>query len=73
MGFFPVDKRSIEYLVQTGRDEHSIRMIESYLKANMMFSTEDDCPSFSEILELDLSTVTPCVAGKIAQLFKILL
>lgn len=37
VGFFPVDKRTISYLEQTGRDAHSLRRIEKYLLAVRMF------------------------------------
>jgi len=65
-GFFAVDAKSVEYLRQTGRSSEKINAIEAYLKANNMFrdfeNTEQD-PVFSEIVELDLSTVVPCCSG----------
>ena len=64
MGFFPVDKKTLEYLRQTGRDETKISRIESYLKAVGLFQTYDEPIKYSgEVMELDLSTVVPCVAG----------
>lgn len=65
VGFFPVDSNSIEYLRLTGRDESNIAYIEAYLKAQGLFrdykSGED--PVFSDVLELDLGTVQPAMAG----------
>ncbi|MBV9251149.1 MAG: aconitate hydratase AcnA [Acetobacteraceae bacterium] len=63
-GFFPVDKRSLEYLRLTGRDEHRVALVEAYLKAQGMFreSGQPD-PVFTDTLELDLSTVQPSLAG----------
>ncbi|MCK8785257.1 aconitate hydratase AcnA [Roseomonas sp. NAR14] len=63
-GFFPVDKATIEYLRLSGRDEHRIRLVEAYAKAQNMFrdaNTPD--PVFTDTLELDLSTVQPSLAG----------
>ncbi|MBS1036416.1 aconitate hydratase AcnA [Gluconobacter cerinus] len=63
-GFFPVDALALDYLRQTGRDEHRIALVEAYLRAQGMFrdaSTPE--PVFSSTLSLDLSTVTPSLAG----------
>ncbi|XP_038057979.1 cytoplasmic aconitate hydratase-like isoform X2 [Patiria miniata] len=66
VGFFPVDQNSIAYLRQTGRDETQIACIEAYCKANHMFrdfNNSDQDPVFSEVVELDLSTVRSCISG----------
>ncbi len=63
-GFFPVDALALDYLRQTGRDEHRIALTESWLRAQGMFrdaSTPE--PVFSDVLTLDLGTVTPCISG----------
>ncbi len=63
-GFFPVDALTLEYLHQTGRDEHRIRLTEAYLKAQGMFRDADSPePVFTDTLELDLSTIEPSLAG----------
>jgi aconitate hydratase len=63
-GFFPVDKVALDYLRLTGRDEHHIKVIEAYLRAQGMFheSGAPD-PVFSDTIELDLGTVVPSMAG----------
>jgi aconitate hydratase len=67
MGFFPIDSRTMEYLRNTGRSEDKIALTEAYLRANMMFIDHNDEkqvePEYSEGMELDLSTVVPCVSG----------
>jgi len=65
MGFFPVDKRTVEYLVQTSRDAQTVAYIEQYLRAQNMFVESDKAANivFTDVLELDLSTIVPCVAG----------
>ncbi|MGI4976856.1 MAG: aconitate hydratase AcnA [Janthinobacterium lividum] len=63
-GFFPVDALTLEYLRQTGRDEDRVALTEAYLRAQGMFrdaSTPE--PVFTDTLELDLSTVEPCLSG----------
>lgn len=67
VAFFPVDNKTIGYLKQTGRNVQLTSYVQEYLKAVKMFrhdfndSTED--PEFSQVLELDLSSVTPSVSG----------
>ncbi|KAI7813866.1 cytoplasmic aconitate hydratase [Triplophysa rosa] len=64
--FFPVDEISVEYLKQTGRDLEKLSYIAQYLKAVGMFrdysNTAQD-PHFTQVVELDLSTVVPCCSG----------
>jgi aconitate hydratase len=63
-GFFPVDAKTLEYLRLTGRDEARIELVEAYLRAQGMFLDETTPePVFTDILELDLSTVVPSLAG----------
>lgn len=64
MGFFPVDQETLNYLRLTGRDEKQIALVEAYYKANGMFRTDDTPdPVFTDVIELDLSTVVPSLAG----------
>ena len=63
-GFFPVDNATLAYLHLSGRDEHRIALVEAYCKAQGLWrdsSTPD--PVFTDVLELDLSTVQPSLAG----------
>jgi len=63
-GFFPVDQKTLDYLHLTGRDEARIELVEAYLKAQGMFrdaGTPD--PVFTDLVELDMSTVVPSLAG----------
>jgi len=61
-GFFPVDQLTLDYLKLSGRDEHRIKLVEAYSKAQGLWRTDVD-PSFTDTLELDLSTVQPSLAG----------
>ncbi|MBV8911933.1 MAG: aconitate hydratase AcnA [Acetobacteraceae bacterium] len=63
-GFFPVDSATIDYLRQTGRDEARIALVEAYCKAQGMWVDRDTAePVFTDVLELDLSSVLPSIAG----------
>lgn len=63
-GFFPVDKETIKYLELTGRDQHTINLVEAYAKAQGMWYDKDSAdPVFTDVLHLDLDTVEPSLAG----------
>jgi aconitate hydratase len=64
MGFFPVDDQTLVYLRQTGRPDDLIELVERYCRAQGLFRLAGAPePLFQETLELDLSTVRPCLAG----------
>jgi len=63
-GFFPVDERTMEYLRLTGRDEQALQGVESFAKAQgLWYNSEDAEKSYTAVLELDLSSVEPALAG----------
>jgi aconitate hydratase len=62
-GFFPVDEQTLEYLRLTGRSEERVALVEAYCKENMLWHTPEDHPTYSSVVELDLSTVVPSLAG----------
>ncbi len=62
--YFPVDHETLAYLRLTGRSAELIELVETYYKSQHLFRRDDiPAPQFSDILELDLSTVEPSVAG----------
>jgi len=64
IGFFPVDSETLNYMRLTGREDSQIELVEAYYKAQGMFRTDDTPdPVFTDILELDLSTIVPSLAG----------
>ncbi|NCD32155.1 MAG: aconitate hydratase AcnA [Spartobacteria bacterium] len=64
MGFFPIDQMTLDYLRDTGRSEEQIALVEAYCKAQGLFRTTDSPdPEYDALLELDLSSVKPSVAG----------
>ncbi len=64
MGFFPVDAETLEYLRFTNRDPHLVALVEAYAKEQGLFRTDGSPePLYGEMVELDLGTVTPSMAG----------
>ena len=60
---FPVDAVTLDYLRLTGRSEHQIKLVEAYTKEQGMWHEPDQEPTYSQILELDLGSVEPSIAG----------
>ncbi|MEO8368560.1 MAG: aconitate hydratase AcnA [Candidatus Solibacter sp.] len=64
MGFFPVDRETLDFLRFTNRDAALVDLVEAYTKEQGLFrSDETPDPVFVDTLELDLATVTPSMAG----------
>lgn len=64
MGFFSIDEKTLEYLKMTGRKEKEIAQVKEYLAAQQMFGIPRKGEvDYTKVLELDLKTVAPCVAG----------
>ena len=63
-GFFPVDERTLEYMRLTGREDEAILGVEEYCKAQgLWYDVNDSEKSYTALLELDLNTVQPALAG----------
>jgi len=64
MGYFPIDEESCRYLALTGRSEEHIAAFRNYYTAQGMFGIPKKGDiSYTKVLELDLSTIKPSVAG----------
>ena len=64
MGFFPVDEKTIEYFEGTGRTRAEIEAFEAYFKAQKMFGVPlASAIDYTQVVKLDLSTVTPSLSG----------
>jgi aconitate hydratase len=67
MGYFPIDKQTIDYLKLTGRDPANIQLIEQYLREQGMFVKHDGSqpePVYSgELMHLDLASIQPSLSG----------
>jgi len=60
-GFFPIDDETLKYLSFSGRDKHSIEIVEKYAKEQGLWASDNI--EFSETLSLDMSTVVPTISG----------
>jgi aconitate hydratase len=64
IGFFPVDKVTLDFLRFTGRDEETVALVEAYCKAQGLFWQPGAAePEFTDLIELDLGSVLPSLAG----------
>jgi len=64
MGFFPVDEKTLEYFRATGRNSEQIDTIRSYYQAQQMFGIpRAGDVDYSTVIDLDLTTINPSVAG----------
>ena len=61
-GFFPVDDETLDYLSLTNRHEHR-ELVERYTKAQGLWHDGSSQPHFNKVLELDLESVRPSLAG----------
>ena len=62
LGFFPIDDKTIDYLKITNRQDRA-ELIKTYARSLGLFYTGDQEPEYTDVVELDLATVVPCVAG----------
>ena len=59
----PIDRMTLDYLALTGRAPAQVDLVEAYAKAQGLFASETDDPVYSGVVELDLATVEPSIAG----------
>src|SRR5262249_49341408 len=62
-GFFPVDADAVKYLKATGRSPERVALVEAYCKAQGLWREGHVQPEFTAVLELDLGSVEPSLAG----------
>ena len=62
-GFFPVDADTIKYLKATGRSADRVALVEAYSKAQGLWRERGVRPAYTDVLQLDLSTVEASMAG----------
>ncbi len=63
VGFFPVDEQTLKYLRLSGRDEALIETVEQYCKIQGLWRDDARVITYADVLELDMSTVEPALAG----------
>ena len=60
---FPIDEETIRYLKLSGRSASHVELVEKYSKAQNLWRTEGQEPNYTDVIELDLSAVEPCLSG----------
>jgi aconitate hydratase len=71
--YFPIDEKTLEYMRKSNRSEEQVKLVEDYCKTNMLWRTGTENIAYTDIVELDLSTIQPAVAGPKRPQDKILL
>ena len=62
LGFFPIDAKTIAYLKNTGRSRQALRS-EAYARANRLFYDASQTCDYTTVINFDLGSVEPCLAG----------
>jgi len=60
-GFFPIDDETLKYLKFSGRDQHTVEIVEKYAKEQGLWASND--LEFTDVISLDMSTVVPTISG----------
>ena len=71
--YFPIDNKTLEYMRRSNRSEEQIQLVEDYCKANLLWRTGTENINYTDIVELDISSIEPTVAGPKRPQDKILL
>ncbi|HEX6849536.1 MAG TPA: aconitate hydratase AcnA [Chitinophagaceae bacterium] len=61
--YFPVDDKTLEYMRKSNRTEVHVKLVEDYCKTNMLWRTGTETINYTDVVELDLTTIEPTVAG----------
>src|SRR5690606_25613139 len=61
--YFPIDGQTLEYMRRTNRSEEQINLVEEYCKSNLLWRTGREEIEYTDVVELDLSTLQPTVSG----------
>ncbi len=60
---FPIDEETLRYLRLTGRSDGQVALVEKFAKVQGLWHDPGAAPRFSQLVELDLSTVVPSISG----------
>ena len=71
--YFPIDDKTLEYMRKSNRSEEQVKLVEDYCKANLLWRTGAEDINYTDVIEMDISTIEPTVAGPKRPQDKILL
>ncbi len=60
---WPIDNKTIEYLYNSNRPNYLLKKVEKYSKENLLWNKDSDKIKYSDIIEFNLSSVTPTISG----------
>tara|TARA_B100000674_G_scaffold34186_1_gene23826 strand:+ start:15 stop:2684 length:2670 start_codon:yes stop_codon:yes gene_type:complete len=60
-GFFPIDNETLKYLRFSGRDEHTVSIVENYAKEQGLWASDNI--QFTDKVSLDMSSIVPTISG----------
>ncbi|MCS7184503.1 MAG: aconitate hydratase AcnA [bacterium] len=63
VGFFPVDEKTLDYLLKTGRSKELVDRVKFYTNAQGLFYKGDEEIDYVDVIEVDLNSIEPTVAG----------
>lgn len=61
--YFPIDDKTLEYMHKSNRSDEQIKLVEDYCKINLLWRTGSEDISYTQVVELDMNTIQPTVAG----------
>lgn len=61
--YFPIDDQTLDYMDRTNRSPEQINLVKEYCQENMLWRTGNEEIEYSQVVELDLNTLEPTVAG----------
>lgn len=61
--YFPIDDQTLDYMARTNRSTAQIELVRKYCQENMLWRTGNEEIEYSRVVELDLTTLEPTVAG----------
>ncbi|WP_430615577.1 aconitate hydratase AcnA [Flavobacterium sp. JP2137] len=61
--YFPIDNQTLNYMRKTNRSEEQVQLVETYCKENLLWRVDEDKIEYSHVLELNLDTLIPTIAG----------
>ena len=71
--YFPIDDKTLEYMRKSNRSEENIKLVEDYCKINLLWRTGAEDIIYTDVVELNLASIEPTVAGPKRPQDKILL
>ena len=63
VGYFPIDARTLDYLRATGRDRSHVSRVETYARRQGLWFDAEAVPAYGTVVDIDLSTLRPAMAG----------